>query len=127
MLDTCALLSLAGVAEKKLSLSCLDHFKNAGDVTISSCSSFEIALKHKRGQLDLAPFTTAKEFWDACIDSYGLTEEPVNALLFQDSVVLPDHHADPFDRIIIATAQALDCPIITYDVLFEKYDVQTMS
>jgi len=125
ILDTCALLSLAGIADQKL--KCLDDFKNASEAYISACSCFEIALKHKRGQLDLAPYSTAQEFWQACLDHYGLTEYPVDARLFQESVTLPDHHADPFDRIIIATAQALGCPVITYDTRFKGYDVQAMQ
>ncbi len=35
---------------------------------------------------------------------------------------LPDHHRDPADRIIIATAIAYDSQLISYDKQFKKYD-----
>jgi len=34
------------------------------------------------------------------------------------------HHKDPFDRIIIATAMALQVPIISKDEKFDKYEVE---
>ena len=40
---------------------------------------------------------------------------------------LPDHHRDPFDRMIIAQAQILDIPIITADARFNDYDVTVIA
>ena len=127
ILDTCGLLSLAGIADKKLSQDCLSEIQGADRLFVSACAAFEIALKHKRGQLDLRPFQNHETFWEACMDQYALTEVQVSAELFSASVRLPDHHADPFDRLIIASAQSLKAPIITYDGLFRKYPVQLMS
>lgn len=39
---------------------------------------------------------------------------------------LPDHHQDPFDRLLVVTARALDVPIITSDRVFERYDVEVL-
>lgn len=127
ILDTCGLLSLAGVANKKLSKNCLNAISDSGTLYISSCSAFEIALKHKRGQLNLDSFESQEAFWEVCMDQYALTEVPVSAELFSAAVRLPDHHADPFDRLIIASAQALNAPIVTYDKQFNKYSVETMA
>ena len=127
ILDTCGLLSLAGIADKKLSKDCLAAIHEAGSVYISSCSAFEIALKHKRGQLDLDRYESHDTFWEDCMSAYALSEVPVSSALFSASVRLPEHHADPFDRLIIATAMMLNVPVITYDKQFRKYPVRTMS
>lgn len=127
MLDTCGLLSLAGIAQKTLSNPCLAQVRSANQVYISACSLFEITLKHKREKLDLAQFKTAEHFWDTCLSRYQLTELPVTAKDFAEAVNLPDHHADPFDRIIIAQSQRLRCPIVTYDTQFTQYGVKTIE
>jgi len=36
---------------------------------------------------------------------------------------LPHHHGDPFDRLLIAQAQAHSLPIVTGDQAFADYDV----
>ena len=35
---------------------------------------------------------------------------------------LPDHHRDPADRIIIATAITYDAQLMSFDKQFRKYD-----
>ena len=39
---------------------------------------------------------------------------------------LPNHHKDPFDRVLIAQAQAENVPIITIDHLIVQYPVRTI-
>lgn len=126
ILDTCGLLSLAGIADRVLSDPCLESVRQADTLHISACSLFEISLKHKRGQLELEQFGTPGAFWEACVESYELSESATTSAHFDAAVHLPDHHADPFDRIIIATAQALGCPVVTYDKRFVAYEVETI-
>jgi PIN domain nuclease of toxin-antitoxin system len=38
--------------------------------------------------------------------------------------MLPRHHTDPFDRMLIAQAQALNCPIVSADKVFDAYGVR---
>ena len=43
------------------------------------------------------------------------------------SVVLPDIHGDPADRLIVATAQELDCRLISKDRRLRRYpDVEVI-
>jgi PIN domain nuclease of toxin-antitoxin system len=37
---------------------------------------------------------------------------------------LPRHHNDPFDRMLVAQAQALNCPIGSADPVFDSYGVR---
>ena len=39
---------------------------------------------------------------------------------------LPNHHKDPFDRVLIAQAQIERIPIVTHDSIFNSYDVKVI-
>lgn len=127
MLDTCGLLSLAGLAEKRLAPKTLERIKVAENLYISACSLFEIAIKHKKGNLNLGVFHDAKDLWDKVIATYDLTQLPIPAEIFFHAVSLPDHHADPFDRIIIAQASRLDLPLVTFDPCFAQYGIKLLA
>jgi PIN domain nuclease of toxin-antitoxin system len=38
----------------------------------------------------------------------------------------PDHHRDPFHRLLVAQAQILDVAILTADSQFDRYDVTVL-
>lgn len=126
ILDTCALLSLVGLVEKKLGNKARAVLRAADEVFISSCSLFEIAIKHKKETLDLGIFASAEELRDKAVAHYRLTVIPVDDADFLQSVLLPDHHADPFDRIIIARARRRKLAVVTFDTSFDQYDVDTL-
>jgi PIN domain nuclease of toxin-antitoxin system len=46
-----------------------------------------------------------------------------DAVLYQ-STELPMHHKDPFDRMIIATAQSMSLPLLSKDRILADYDVE---
>ena len=127
ILDTCALLSLVGLTEKRLSGAAVSRIRTAPSVYLSSCSMFEIAIKHKKRGLDLGVFPNAAELWDVALSEYELTELPLSHEVFHQSVLLPDHHADPFDRIIVAHARKEGIPVATFDASFRMYDVIVVS
>jgi PIN domain nuclease of toxin-antitoxin system len=39
---------------------------------------------------------------------------------------LPNHHRDPFDRLLIAQAMATDMPIVSADSIFDQYPIQRL-
>lgn len=127
ILDTCGLLSLAGLAERPLSRPTLAALEEADHVYVLSCSLFEIAIKHKKGNIELLPFNTALALWDTAVKEYDLTEIPISGKRFFESACLDDFHGDPFDRIIIAEALRRRIPVVTYDAVFDLYGVETFS
>ena len=40
---------------------------------------------------------------------------------------LPPHHADPFDRLLVAQAEAEGMTLVTADTVFERYGVPTLD
>jgi PIN domain nuclease of toxin-antitoxin system len=127
ILDTCALLALVGLTEKRLSKKTLACIRTADQVFVSSCTMFEIAVKHKKRGLDLDSFRNPAQLWNVAVSKYELTELPVSHDIFYDSVLLPDHHTDPFDRIIIAHARREQVPVATFDSVFQSYDVTILN
>jgi PIN domain nuclease of toxin-antitoxin system len=123
ILDTCALLSLVGLTKRRLSPDALGQIRIAEEVGVSACTMFEIAIKHKKRGMNLGAFANPAHFWNTAIKEYQLTELAVRHDVFYQSVLLPDHHADPFDRIIIAHARQEGIPVVTFDPVFSEYDV----
>ncbi len=90
----------------------------AVEALVSVASLWEIAIKRGIGKLrapDALPETIAAE-------GFGwLPVEPEHAWGVSS---LPDHHRDPFDRLLIAQAIAEDLPVITGDAHFAAYGVE---
>ena len=96
----------------------------ANTLLLSAASSWEIAIKYRLGKLPL-PGPPA-EYVPERMRLSGVTALPIehaHALRVAD---IPEHHGDPFDRLIIAQAQLLNVPIVTADGQFLAYEVETV-
>ena len=124
ILDTCALLWLAA-DQKKLSLKARKTIEHqAGSLFVSSISSFEIAIKCRNHKMTL-PLPVMQWFTEV-IDFHGIKEIPITSDIAVLSAQLPLLHNDPCDRIIIATAQLNNMPILTCDELIHQYKVNVI-
>lgn len=56
----------------------------------------------------------------------GLLELPVTWKHADQAAVLPPHHSDPFDRMLVAQALEEDLVLVTRDPLVRQYPVATM-
>ena len=111
--------------DARLSLYIRDFIADEGnDLFLSSASCWEIAIKTKIGRLKL-PDNPEKFIPDQMIANNisGLPIQLVHALHVYN---LPDHHRDPFDRILVAQSRIEKIPIITNDHLFADYDVKVL-
>jgi len=124
ILDTCALLFLAS-GDRRLSPSTRERLGREAVRWFCAISSFEIALKHQQGKLELplAPLRWLRELEAR----YGLTELPLDSALCTAATELPYHHRDPFDRFIIAAALRLRVPVVTIDPKFSPYGVEVVG
>lgn len=97
----------------------------ANELLLSAASAWEIAIKYRIGKLPL-PESPARYVPERmrCSGTTPLPVETVHALRTGE---LPDHHADPFDRLLIAQAQILRIPIVTVDKRIEAYDVEIVA
>jgi PIN domain nuclease of toxin-antitoxin system len=95
--------------------------RGSNELILSAASCWEIAIKHSLGKLKLPespdrliPRTAAEG---------GVELLPVSPAHALRVASLPLHHRDPFDRLLIAQAQAENLAIVTRDPMFKLYDV----
>ena len=94
-------------------------------VYFSAASAWEIAIKWRSGRLTLP--SPPHLWWPAAFESSAfevLVLTPEHALAVAG---LPDHHADPFDRVLVAQAQLEGLTIVTSDAAFDEYDVPVLD
>ena len=91
------------------------------ELFLSSVSSWEIAIKHRLGKLDL-PAPPA-EFVPTRMQATGLLPLVVTHAHALRVAELPDHHRDPFDRLLVAQALTESLSILTADRHLRRYGV----
>ena len=97
----------------------------SSNVWVSAASIWELAIKQAAGKLRL-PVSAA-----AAIDQlFAETRFQPLAIQVEHAVAaaaLPQHHRDPFDRMLVAQAQIEDLTIVTSDTVFDHYDVKVLD
>lgn len=87
-------------------------------VWISAATLWEIAIKHGLGRGDM-PVSSQDAMRYFRESGYRfLPVEPEHAAAVED---LPAHHADPFDRILVAQALVEPMRLITHDPVVARY------
>ena len=94
------------------------------DLGVSAATAWEVAIKRHLGKLEM-PGTVSRWFLRAVTELGGhwLPVRAKEAALVEG---LPDHHRDPFDRILIAQAMELGRTVITADEVFAAYPVAVL-
>jgi PIN domain nuclease of toxin-antitoxin system len=92
------------------------------DVFVSAASAWEIAIKSGLGKLAVPPDIAT--WLPVQLSTARLIPLPISVLHAAAVERLPPHHADPFDRLLIAQASAEHLTIVTRDPQFERYDVR---
>ena len=124
LLDTCTFIWLA---TDVMSLSSTTQELLSGlanELFLSPISTWVMSIKYARGRLDLSarPDRWVPKYRKLnAIETLSLTEEA--ALHFSG---LPDHHTDPFDRMLVCQAIAERMTIVTPDKLIRQYPVRTI-
>ncbi|HEX6144004.1 MAG TPA: type II toxin-antitoxin system VapC family toxin [Geminicoccaceae bacterium] len=91
---------------------------------VSAASAWEIATKHRLGRLPGAAAIVGDI--EHAVLQEGFVPVPVSILHGQRAGSLPEHHKDPFDRMLIAQALIEDCQLISNDTIFDRYGVQRL-
>lgn len=94
-------------------------------VLLSAASGWEIAIKYRLGKLRLPDAPTS--YVPDRMRRSGTSPLPVEHAHVLRTAELPDHHRDPFDRVLIAQAQLLDLSIVTADDKLSAYDVAVVT
>jgi len=91
-------------------------------VIVSAASAWEIGTKVRLGKLPTANDLAAD--FSGHLDRDGFQLLAISAEHGIRAGLLPGPHKDPFDRMLIAQAQAENVPIISVERLFEQYGVR---
>jgi PIN domain nuclease of toxin-antitoxin system len=123
LLDTHAFLwAISG--DNKLSRRAGQTFSGPSDLWLSVVSIWEILIKVQIGKIPLPQPTgpyLLKKLAENRIQTLPITLDHVLAV-----ESLPMHHRDPFDRMLIAQSLEEELPLVTSDLVFERYDVDVI-
>lgn len=91
------------------------------ELILSQVSSWEIQLKYQTGKLDLG--CSPKELVEKGMQLHGIRYDRLEDEAIWHLQKLPDHHRDPFDRLLIASALCQGLRLVTPDPEIHKYPV----
>lgn len=89
---------------------------------VSAASAWEIATKVRLGKLPTAVDLAAN--FASYMERSRFDLLPISAEHAIRAGLLPGPHKDPFDRMLIAQAQAEAIPLVTNEQVFAEYDVR---
>ncbi len=119
LLDTCTLLWLASDQSQLSSQATRLISEQAGFLFVSAITALEIGLKQRKGRLTLP--LPAERYYAAALAQHGLLEIAIDGVIAARSTMLPPLHADPADRILVATAQRRSLTVLTPDARIHAY------
>ena len=93
----------------------------ANEIFLSVASAWEIAIKHGLGELPLPTHPTV--YVPDRMRRSGVAPLPITHAHALAVGLLPAHHRDPFDRLLIVQAQAEALELVAVDPVFADYEV----
>ncbi|MEO8356551.1 MAG: type II toxin-antitoxin system VapC family toxin [Chloroflexota bacterium] len=94
------------------------------EIFLSAASAWEITIKTARGRLTLPEDPT--RYVSNRLSLHGFQALPVQIHHAVQVYKLPLHHADPFDRLLIAQSQIESMSLISVDMEIRKYEVEVI-
>ena len=123
LLDTCALIWL-GNGDKALSLDARQAIEECERVYVSPISLWEMSNKCRKGKLQLKH--PPREWFDKILQRYQLETLPLTNEVMFLAGELKEHHKDPADRMIIASAMVNGLAVVTADRNFPLYGISVI-
>lgn len=115
LLDTHVFLwAVAGSAQLKPAHRRL--IESADAVHVSAASIWEVAIKVRLGKVEADPQALVE-----AIEASGFISLPIKPAHAAAVANLPDHHKDPFDRLLVAQALTEPLRLLTADTVLASY------
>ena len=89
-------------------------------VWISAASAWEVAIKQRLGKLRI------EDSFASMVEDSKFEGLPITLGHAERAGLLPAHHSDPFDRMLIAQALVEGATLVTHDRQFARYDVPVL-
>jgi len=100
-----------------------DLIQSASIVAVSAISCFEVAWLDAHTRIQLPCSRT--DWFEKALDGSDVRLLPITPPIASLAVDLPEHHSDPQDRIIIATALSHGAQLMSADRKFPLYNELT--
>lgn len=106
-----------------ISLKAIEEAVSDGRLLVSVMSIWELGMLESKGRLELS--MPVEEWVRVALATPGLTLAPLTPEIALESTRLPGaFHADPSDRIIVATARKMSARLLTSDEKILRYGRQ---
>jgi PIN domain nuclease of toxin-antitoxin system len=92
-------------------------------ILVSAVVGWEIAVKVGTGKME--PQSIIQRL-DRVLNEQSFSELPITIEAAIRAGLLPLHHRDPFDRLLVAQAQSLGVSILSADAVLDRYDVKRL-
>ena len=92
-------------------------------ILISAAVGWELAIKVNSGKLKPSFILDGL---DRILEQEAFSELPITLEAAVRAGLLPSHHRDPFDRMLVAQARFLNLPILSADAILDRYDVKRL-
>jgi PIN domain nuclease of toxin-antitoxin system len=93
----------------------------ANELLVSAATLWEIAIKFGLGRLPLSlPY---RQWMEKAMVDLGLVLLPITLDHAERQALLPWHHRDPFDRLLVAQAQVEGVPLVSADTTLDPYGI----
>jgi len=106
--------------DTRLSQGVLQRLRSADKRFLSAATAWELGLKRAAGKLVL------RESVGSMLTVFGLIELPVTIRHGDRAALLPMHHRDPFDRLLLAQAELEGLILVTADRQLAQYGVPVL-
>lgn len=91
------------------------------ELLLSAATVWELSIKIGLGKLSLSlPF---RQWMAQAMSDLGALLLPITIDYADVQATLPDHHRDPFDRMLVAQAQIEQVPLVSADAVFDRYGI----
>jgi len=105
----------------KRAISILTDTSNT--ILVSAAVAWELSIKVNLGKLDALPLLAGLT---QRLQREGFTELPISVAQATRAGLLPLHHRDPLDRLLVAQAQDLGVAILSADSSLDRYDIKRL-
>ena len=93
----------------------------ANELLVSAATLWEIAIKFGLGRLPISlPY---RQWMEKAMVDLGLVLLPITLDHAERLALLPWHHRDPFDRLLVAQAQVEGVPLVSADETLDPYGI----
>ncbi len=93
----------------------------ANELLVSAATLWEIAIKFGLGKLPISlPY---RQWMEKAMVDLGLVLLPITLDHAERLALLPWHHRDPFDRLLVAQAQVEGVPLVSADETLDPYGI----